>query len=64
MRCWEQTPDGTKRREMPALEDWRNAKLEAVCHISALWLQAKSFGLTLTLTDAFLAEVGEAECPF
>ena len=64
VRCWEQTEGGTKRRELPALEDWRNAKLEAVCHISALWLQAKSFGLTLTLTDAFLQEVGEAECPF
>ena len=64
VRCWEQTQGETKRREMPALEDWRNAKLEAVCHISALWLQAKSFGLALTLTDAFLQEVTEDECPF
>ena len=33
VRCWEQTQDGTKRREMPALDDWRNAKLEAVMDI-------------------------------
>ena len=64
VRCWEKRDGETRRRELPQLEEWRNAKLEAVCQLSALWLQSRSFGLTLTVTDAFLAEVSEEECPF
>ena len=63
IRVWEQTEDWIKRRELPPIEDWRNARLEAVVSISSLWLQSKSFGLTCTITDAVL-ECGEAECPF
>ena len=65
VRCWEKTAEGeTKRRELPQLEEWRNAKLEAVCQLSAIWLQSRSFGISLTLTDAFLQETADAECPF
>ena len=63
IRCWEKTEDGIKRRELPQVEDWRNARLEAAVSLSSLWLQSKSFGLTLTITDA-VVESGEVECPF
>ena len=63
IRVWEQTEEGIKRRELPQIEDWRNARLEAVVSLSSLWLQSKSFGLCVTITDAVL-ECGEAACPF
>ena len=44
-------------------EEWKHAKLEGVGVLSSLWIQAKSFGLVFTLTDAVVQEVAEAECP-
>ena len=64
VRCW-RTEDGeTQRRDLPQLEDWRNAVMEAVVTISGLWLQSKSFGITLVITDASLQDIAEEECPF
>ena len=64
VRCW-RTEDGeTKRRDLPELEGWRNAVLEAVVLVSGLWLQSKSFGLALLITDASLQDMAEEDCPF
>ena len=64
VRCW-RTEDGeTQRRDLPSLEDWRNATMEAVVMVSSLWIQSKSFGLTLLLTDANLQDNVPEECPF
>ena len=64
MRCWNTEDGETKRRDLPQLEDWRNAVMEAVVMISGLWLQSKSFGLNLLITDASLQDIAEEECPF
>ena len=55
---------GNPPRDLPELEGWRNAVMEAVVLVSGLWLQSKSFGLTLLITDASLQDMAEEECPF
>ena len=52
------------RKEIPSEDAWRNSKLECVCTLSSLWIQAKAIGLVLTITDAILEDCEEQECPF
>ena len=62
IRAWVRTEEGMKRRGLP--QEWKNARLEAVAGLTTMWLQFKSFGLSLTLQDAIIEEEQEAQCPF
>ena len=64
IRVWGRGEDGALyRKEMPSEDAWRNSKLECVCTLSSLWIQAKAIGLVLTITDAILEDSEEQESP-
>ena len=58
-RCWDKNT--RLKREQP--DDWRDCRIIPRVWIKSLWIQSKSFGVIMELTDAVLSESGPKECP-
>ena len=59
VRCW----DKDTRQKMTIPEDWREYSITPRVWIKSLWIQSKSFGVTMELVDALLNATGPTECP-
>ena len=59
VRCW----DKDTRQKMDTPQDWREYAITPRVWIKSLWIQSKSFGVTMELVDAVLKATGPTECP-
>ena len=59
VRCWNKDT----RQKMDIPDDWREYSITPRVWIKSLWIQSKSFGVTMELVDALLKATGPTECP-